>query len=405
MERTQSLKRLHQLEEEIELLKAELEPPSKRSKLRRRFRRFRKFIISYWFLFSFLVAFLTVVYVKVKFDIDYFEDYRNISTTKELSEFYRQLGDTLMADIEWTAAEDAYRTALEINRNNIEATYGIIKAQVFKPIEGEKFFATEVVEAKLNYLLSHFPDDYQVYFLKGLLHLYQGDNENAKLWFQKAINKNPNFVGGYINLGFIKQRSFDIEGAVRNFKKALELSPNYVTAHNNLGFLYLILANFTESVEHLKRAYDLSPNLLTAINLGDAYRYSGRFDTALRWHQHALDVMREPGIENDRYIGGLWLYNYMPQKSGDLETIKLSVEVSSLRQKKVFVHYALSFDFALKKNFKKADEEFKTGLKLDQSLQYGNFFVNKILSIVNLLDMDEEVREWLLEHRIILELG
>jgi len=405
MERTQSLKRLHKLEEEIELLKAELEPPNKRSKLGRRFRRFRKFIISYWFLFSFLVALLTVVYAKVKFDIDYFEDYRNISTTKGLSEFYRQLGDRLMANSEWTAAEDAYRTALEINPNNIEATYGIVKAQVFKPIKGEKFFATEVAEAKLDYLLSHFPDDYQVYFLKGVLHLYQKDSKNAKLWFQKAINKNPKFVGGYISLGLIKQRNFDIEGAVRDFKKALELGPNYATANNNLGFLYLILANFTEAVELLERAYRLSPNLLTAINLGDAYRYSGQYDSALQWHQLALDVLREPGIENERYIGSLWLYNYMPQWPGDLETINYSVYIGSLKQKKVFVRYALSFDYALNKNFKKADEEFKKGLELDQSQQYGNFFVNKISSIVNLLDMDEEVREWLLEHRIILDLG
>lgn len=46
---------------------------------------------------------------------------------KTLSEFHRELGDKLMADTQWEAAEDAYLTALEIDPNNLEAAYGIVK--------------------------------------------------------------------------------------------------------------------------------------------------------------------------------------------------------------------------------------------------------------------------------------
>jgi tetratricopeptide (TPR) repeat protein len=402
MEKMEYLERVHRLEEEIELLKTQLQPKRRWVWLLRVPQRFAGFLITNWALVSFLLALLTLLYVKVVFDVDYFEDYRNISTTKKLSEFYRQLGDRMMADSEWKAAEDAYRSALEVNPHNVEATYGIAKAQVFQPLEGETYYAPEVVDVKLDYLLSVFPDDYQLYFLKGTQYLLQGDNDNAESWFRKAVDKNPSFAAGYISLGYTYQRDLDFEEAIENFETALELDPDSANAHNNLGYMYILLARYELAIEHLETAYSLSPRLLTALNLGDAYRHAGNFSAALRWHQFALSAMGEPGVESERYVGGRWLFNYMPEEPGDLETTRYYVEVGSVTQKRIFLHYALSIDYALNGDFEAAEREFETANQLDLSQQYNGFFVNRISSIENSLELSGDTLDWFEEHKLEL---
>lgn len=416
MEKKQLLKRLHHLEEEIQLIKADLEPTIKRNKFILRLQKVAKFVISHWVLLSFLVAIAIAVYVKFQFGVDYFENYRNISTTKKLAEFYRELGDIMMARTEWKAAEDAYRSALEINPNNIRATYGILKAKVFQPLEGQKFYVPEVVDAKLDYLLSvpAFRDDHEIYFLKGVRYLDQGNVKEAISEYQKAIEKNPDFVGSYLNLGRIHMGSYDpkeekwhgdIDEAISNFKKALEKDPNYPLANNNLGFCYIITGDFAEAIKHLKKSYHVSPSLFTTINLGDACYFSGDCKSALKWHEYALKRMKESGIEKERYVAGHWTFNYMPLEPGDSKTIERFVKVASMAQKRVFVHYALSFNYALNGKFDAASEHFEEALQLDKSGQYRHYFENKISSIMNFCKLKENVKAWFLNHRQKLSSG
>ena len=174
------LTRVHGLEKDIQHLKAELQSETKPHGILSAIQQFGKLLVSNWVLVSFLVAIATTVYVKLEFKIDYFEDYRNASVTKSLSEFYRQLGDRMMIYNEWSAAEAAYRTALEVNPRNITATYGVIKSQLFQPQEENKYYAAEVVDAKLNYLSAQFPNDPDIFFLRAIRLWHQNQFANAK---------------------------------------------------------------------------------------------------------------------------------------------------------------------------------------------------------------------------------
>jgi len=221
------LQKIYQLEADVKLLKENSASPPKPGKIAQLI----KIIITHWGLISFAFAMATLFYVKVNFDIDYFEDYRNASTTKKISEVYRELGDRLMVNSEWKAAEDAYLKAVEINPNNIQATYGVVKAQIFAPMKGESYAGLEVVEAKLDYLLTQFPDDYHLYFLKGVLYTLRSDNPIAIQWLQKSIDKNSNFSGSYIQLGQLHQQNFNLEESIKNYSQALKIDPNNSLAH------------------------------------------------------------------------------------------------------------------------------------------------------------------------------
>jgi tetratricopeptide (TPR) repeat protein len=403
MEDPDVLKRVSDLEREVEALRASLKLEQMASTSR--FQKLARWLIANWVLVSFLAALTTAIYVKFRFGVDYLENYRALSTTKGLSEFYREMGDRLMISSEWDAAEQTYRVALQVNPNNTRAAYGIAKAQVFQPLPGQRYYAPEVVDAKLDYLQSRFPDDHEICFLKSIRYEGQGEVKKAKLWLRKCIEKNPKYVGCYLNLGYINMGLSEISEAVSNFSKAVDLDPNSATAKNNLGFSQLLLSNYTEAIRQLEEAYEISPNMLTAVNLGDAYRYSGDIKDALAWHRLALDAlieMKTPGDEQ-RYIRGTWRYNFMPLFPGDVQTIKHFIDVYNRQQKEALTHYALCIDLALLGNFDDSTKEFDSGVKLERSLRFREFFQNKMLSTQNLVHPRADAKVWLEQHQNLLD--
>ena len=391
---TDHVVRLDQLEDEIRRLRRALAPEPRT--FRTRLSDLLKAAVANWVLISFLAALAIAVYVKLQWGVDYFEEYRNIATTRNLADFYRQLGDRLMAYSEWKAAEDAYRAAVAINPRDLKASYGIVKAQVFQPLDGQKVYAAEIVDAKLAYLESRFPDDHEIYFLKSVRYLDQGDVAEAKKWTQRSLDLKPDFVGGHLQMGYLHQNSFEIGDAIKSFTRALELDPNYAMANNNLGFAYIIQAQFDKAIEHLKKSYTVSPTLLTALNLGDAYRFAGDIASAVFWHQHALDVLNDPKAPvNDGFVSGEWTYNFMPLQRGDVETIKRYVNVFTQPQKRAFAHYALSFDKALAEEFDAADRELRAARELDPDGRYRVFFANRVAAIASFVQLKPKAREWL----------
>src|SRR5713226_6048420 len=125
MDKHAMLKRIHELERELASLKSHLEPGPAGNRMVETFRGFFRFLLSYWALVSFTIAVLTALYVKYAYEIDYFEQYREQSTKKKLSELHRQLGDRMLGRSEWEAADNAYKEALKINPNNAAAANGL----------------------------------------------------------------------------------------------------------------------------------------------------------------------------------------------------------------------------------------------------------------------------------------
>lgn len=93
MEEADLPKRVSDLEQAVKALTASQKTDTERSGLAARGQSFAKLLIANWVLVSFVSALLVAGYVKYRFGIDYFENYRNVATTKQLSKFYEQMGD------------------------------------------------------------------------------------------------------------------------------------------------------------------------------------------------------------------------------------------------------------------------------------------------------------------------
>jgi tetratricopeptide (TPR) repeat protein len=393
-------KRIAALEEELESIKSLIARPD--SRLLRHIRSFAKFLLAYWVLLSLASAAVTAGIVKYQFNIDYFEAYRDQSTTKKLSELYRQLGDRMMARVEWDSAANAYKEAIKINSHNEAATSGLVKAQVFLPEAAEKFTQPEVIDVKLQYLEGHFPDDFMVLFLKGLRNRETGDYDAAQESLERSIAMNPDFPGAYLALGYLKQGRPDLKGAIEsaieNFKNALKLDPQYPNALNNLGFLELHAGRYPEAIEHLVRAQMVSPRFVTAVNLGDAYRYNGDHREAADEHVTALgNATNAAGY--DRYLGSEWTFAFLPLAADDTETIKGRLTVQSRDQKFAVAHFALALDYAAVGNISDANSELEKAVSLERQHAYRAFYVNKIDFMQRSPALDGQTRKWLAEQR------
>jgi tetratricopeptide (TPR) repeat protein len=402
MEEPDIQKRVSDLEQKVDTLRKSLKADAAPVGLIARSQSIARFLGANWALLSFVAALLVAGYVKYRFGIDYFESYRNVATNRELSNFYEQMGDRMMAKSEWQAAEQAYRNALQINANNTEATFGIVKAQVFQPVPGEKYWAPEVVDARLDYLLSRFPDDYQIYFLKAIRYRSTGDNAEAASWLQKCIDKKPAFTGCYIELGYIDIGQSKVNEAKANFEKAVELDPNSAMAKNDLAACHFLLSDFSGAARGFQESYKISPTALTALNIGEAYWFSGDFASALEIHQIAADYMNGTHDPQDRYIGSDWREPFFPLHVGDLETIKITTQVFNAEQKKAILHIALAVDHALLEQFDDANREFAIALNPQPPLGHRQLIQNRMQSAENMVQMSDASRSWLAEHRKML---
>jgi tetratricopeptide (TPR) repeat protein len=403
--KVQFLERLHHLEREVLAIKSELLPESKPGRLIVMTRAANEWFRNYFPLISAVSAALVILIAYFVYHVDPLQSYRetrekidNERLTKQTSEFYTRLGEKLLNRAEFKSAENAFNRALEIRPTNLDATVGVLRSQIFKPLEGQKYYKPEVVEAKLAHLRSvSGRDDYIIYYYEGIL---QGDHEEyaeAKKSFAKAAEMNPNFIASYNMMGMTTlQAKGEVVEAISNFQHALEIDPRYAATHFNLGSCYLLVEEYDKAIEHLDKSDKLFADPITAIMLGDAYLYKGgegSIEKAFRAHELALSLLDDPNIKDVEYISSS-IFNYMPSKRGDRELTKNYVYTNNSIQNKAFAHYALSFDYALLKRFREADVEFAKALGLESRLDYSRFFQWKIFSLMNFLVMDEAVKRW-----------
>lgn len=396
MENEKIKEKIRFLEDELEQLKGNIPSDGKQNRLVAGFRRLNQFFSSYKALLTSLVAILSLVYVQMAFGLDPFESYRSTSTTKKLAEFYRQLGDKLIYNSEFEHAEMAYKSALTLQPNNTRAIYGLAKAQVFTPAGGQKYADKGIVDVKLDYLLSLFPEDADIYFLKCINAEYT-DLNAARYWCEKAIKLNDKADSIYVELGYICQKELNFDCAITNYKKALELNPRSQMANNNIGSSELLRLNLQDSIYYLERADAISPRLATSVNLGEAYRYLGETSKAIEMHKYCASVANQEGIEKERIVRGQWIVVFLPYHKNDLETIKFYAQADTIENKRAIIHYALSIDYALQGDFTAASQEFENGMKNDKDNQYGYYFFNRCLSATKILNVSLGAKSWFKE--------
>jgi protein O-mannosyl-transferase len=132
----------------------------------------------------------------------------------------------------------------------------------------------------------------------------QGDFEQAKAWYQKAIDvwdksyakEKSNLAGAHIGLGGAYLKLGQTKLALENFNIAYRIIPGSPTTLDNLATAYMALGDYDTALRHLQRSISLNPRSERSYNnIAVCYLSQKKLDEAIDMAQKALNIYPKIG--------------------------------------------------------------------------------------------------------------
>ncbi len=122
----------------------------------------------------------------------------------------------------------------------------------------------------------------RVYLARGKVAFEARRYADAVNEFRKAVASQPDSVTARINLGAALTQVGDVNGAVQQFEEALRLEPGRVNAHYNLAVILAGQNKHEQAITHLRSVLSIDENDLNArLLLARELKTSGSLDEAL----------------------------------------------------------------------------------------------------------------------------
>lgn len=185
-----------------------------------------------------------------------FENVLRIHPQDALSWFDIAVNRDRMSDS--TAAEAAYRTALALDPNRIEARYNL--ATMLSRLG----HVNEAI-AQFDSTVRQRPDYAEAFNNLGNALSKAGRDSEAVLRYRDAIRLNPGYAQAYNNLGTIDHRYGRDQEALEDYAQALRINPAFAEAELNTGIIYLARNDTTAAREHFGAAIRIRPDLAKGI--------------------------------------------------------------------------------------------------------------------------------------------
>jgi serine/threonine protein kinase/Tfp pilus assembly protein PilF len=108
----------------------------------------------------------------------------------------------------------------------------------------------------------------------------------------KALARDENLVEAHSALASVSEKyDWDWAQAERSFRRAIEISPGSALAHDWYGWYLAQVGRLDEAVANLKLAHQLDPlSVFIYTNLGRAFFFERRYDQAIEQFQKALEL-------------------------------------------------------------------------------------------------------------------
>lgn len=111
--------------------------------------------------------------------------------------------------------------------------------------------------------------DPELHHAVGLILLKEGDKDEARLSFKKALEVRDDYVPSHVALAQLSLDAEDYPGAEEHLRRILQADGKNATAHLNLGIAYKGQGQFDKAMQEYDEAEKLDPEL-AAVNLNRA---------------------------------------------------------------------------------------------------------------------------------------
>ena len=173
----------------------------------------------------------------------------------------------------------------DINTKKI-AEEEIIKLKNTKIDENEKLKIQKDYNVSSNQLTA------EDWFQKGYNSDEIGEYDNAILYYQKAIEINPDYAFAYINMGLAYGNKSNYDKAIECYQKAIEINPEYAEAYYKMGVAYVDKGNYDKAIECFQKAIEINPDDADAYyNMGIIYGWEKcSYVKAIEYFQKAIEI-------------------------------------------------------------------------------------------------------------------
>jgi len=139
---------------------------------------------------------------------------------------------------------------------------------------------------------------------EGIDFFKHGQYREAIESFKKTIEKSPDSVEAYYNLGLSYLRSGDIDKAIVSFETATQLKPDSIEAHLAMGECYFNKGENKKAMDSFSRALEIQPNNPKAYyNIGIVYYKNDNPEEAIHYFEQAIAL--DPKFSSAFYQAGL----------------------------------------------------------------------------------------------------
>ncbi|MBW2569660.1 MAG: tetratricopeptide repeat protein [Deltaproteobacteria bacterium] len=157
-----------------------------------------------------------------------------------------------------------------------------------------------------------FEENAEIPFKRGLLLIKLNRYAEAAQAFEKAVQKNPDYVEALVNWGLAMEGMGAKDAAEEKYRVALAINPDSPKGNLNLGLFYFKQSDYARAREYLqKSAADFSENVYICLALSRAYLATGEIEAMVGTCEKALCSLDLPSdfvLESmaqlaDLYIG------------------------------------------------------------------------------------------------------
>ena len=251
----------------------------------------------------FLAGLSSAVVVVLAFLIPSLQDLWDRYEAHRTIDRYAEIGRRLLAQGQFTAAEQTFDRALELAANGRPDLYDDkMRARVGRVDEDPEWRGSipeDLTESDFLYLLEaqsvsgHPRERASTLTVFGAFLVSKGRFRDAEQRLRAAIELDPAAGGPHVNLGNLLADLGDAAAAEAEFRRALELDPEDSAAHYDLAVLLAEAGRSAEAAEQFLAYTRLAPDLAQGfVRLGEQLGAQGRRAEARAAFERALALDR-----------------------------------------------------------------------------------------------------------------
>ena len=206
------------------------------------------------------------------------------TTSNEAYDFYLRGRDYLRqptVDATLESAAGLFDRAIELDPRFAEAHAGLCETDLrrYEFTRNPQYF--QQAEIACHRALTLNGNLWEVRVALGNLYYINGQNEQAVVELEAAVEQQPNAVDAYLTLAGVYAAQNRLELAEAIFMRAEEVESGYWGVHRLIGHFYYDQSRFADAIERYKKVTELAPdNSVGFDNLGNTYLAIGELKLA-----------------------------------------------------------------------------------------------------------------------------